>query len=137
MKKRTFILMVVLLLVGAVWLLLPGGGDTGDAQRIFKESSLYTAEEIWAAMDVAERKFKKDFDDCELLQIAYDEEKTLAEQAYRTEKGSMGEVIVLVSDFRVGDHAEPTFSPNQTYENWQWILERNDGRWKLVGYGYG
>ena len=136
MKKRPLIVLIVLLMVAVIVTLLTGGGNVRNAERIVGESSLYTKREIEAAMDVAVNKFRRNFDDCKLLRIAYDEEKTLSEREYQKEKYGKDEIIVLVSDFYVGNRAEPTFSPNQTYKNWKWILEKSAFGWKLIGSGY-
>ena len=136
MRKRPLIVLIVLLLVAVIVTLLTGGGNIRNAERIVGESSLYTKREIEAAMDVAVNRFRRNFDDCKLLRIAYDEEKTLSEQEYQMEKHGKDGIIVLVSDFYVGNHAEPTFSPNQTYKNWKWILEKSAFGWKLIGSGY-
>ena len=137
MKKRIIIPGAVFLIIVLTMILLSGGGNVRDAERIVGESSLYSQREIEAAMDVAVTKFKKDFNDCELLKIAYDEEKTISEREYQKAQYGKDEIIVLVSDFYVGDRAEPTFLPNQTYNNWKWILENSEAGWKLIGYGYG
>ena len=137
MKKRIIIPGAVFLIIVLTMILLSGGGNVRDAERIAGESSLYSQWEIEAAMDVAVNKFKKDFNDCELLKIAYDEERTISEREYQKAQYGKDEIIVLVSDFYVGDHAEPTFSPKQTYKNWKWILENSEVGWKLIGYGYG
>ena len=136
MKKRVLIVSVVVSVIVLAVLLLTGGGNVRNVERTIGESSLYPNQEIEAAMDVAVNKFRRNFDDCKLLRIAYDEEKTLSEQVYQKEKHGKEEIIVLVSDFYVGDHAEPTFSPNQTYRNWKWILEKSTFGWDLIGSGY-
>ena len=135
MKKKASV--IILLLLGAVSiLLLTSGGNIRKAERIIGESTLYTQQEIEAAMDVAVQQFKRNFDGCTLLRIAYDEALTLKEREYQIEKFGKDHIIVLVSDFYVGNHAEPTFSPNQTYQNWKWILEKTILGWKLIGSGY-
>ena len=137
MKKWIITAAVVILAIVLTVVLLSGGGNVRNVERIVGESSLYSQQEIEAAMNVAVIKFKKDFDDCELLKIAYDEEKAISEREYQKAQYGNDKIIVLVSDFYVGDHAEPTFSPNQTYKNWKWILEKSGDGWNLIGYGYG
>lgn len=112
-------------------------GDVGETAYQIGESSLYSEQEIQAAMDAAVREFRMEYQDCKLLDIRYDEEKTLSESAYRQEKGSRDRVMVLLSDFEVGDHADAGFNPNDTYKNWKWIMANSGSGWQVLDCGYG
>ena len=60
------------LMVWVVLCLLSGcGGNVRNVERLYAPSSLYSQEEIDAAMDVAIRYFKKEFSGCTLTQIQY------------------------------------------------------------------
>ena len=134
MKKR----MLIILLCAVTALCLAGcRGDVGETAYQIGESSLYSEEEIQAAMDAAVREFRNEYQDCKLLDIRYDEDKTLLERAYRIEQGKESRVMVLLSDFEVGDNADSGFNPNDTYRNWQWILGNDGTGWKLLSCGYG
>ena len=43
---------------------------------------------------------------------------------------------MLTSSFEVGENGPVTLNPNSTYRNWQWILTRSGGIWKLRDSGY-
>ena len=134
MKKR----MLFILLCALTVLCLAGcRGDVGETAYQIGESSLYSEEEIQAAMDAAVREFRMEYRDCKLLDIRYNEEQTISESAYRAEKGEKSRVMVLLSDFEVGDHADTGFNPNDTYRNWKWILGNDGTGWKLLDCGYG
>ena len=138
MKKRTFFVIgLAVLLVIAVVLLGNRGGNVRSVQRIVGESTIYTDAEIEDAMDVVEQKFKKDFYDCKLLRLEYNEGKTLTERFYRAEQYGVERVIVLESDYYVGNHAEACFTPDYTYQNWKWILTDEGDGWLLRTSGYG
>ena len=134
MKKR---MRIILLCTLTVLCLVGCRGDVGETAYQIGESSLYSEQEIQAAMDAAVREFRKEYQDCKLLDIRYSEEKTLSESAYWAEKGEKSRVMVLLSDFEVGDHADAGFNPNDTYRNWQWILGNEGTGWKLLSCGYG
>jgi len=135
MKKRN--LMVMLICIVMVLCMTGCRGDVGETAYNIGESSLYSEQEIQAAMDVAVREFRREYQDCKLLDIRYHEEKTLSEAAYRQEIGESERIMVLLSDFEVGDHADAGFNPNDTYRDWKWILGNDGTGWKLLGCGYG
>jgi len=135
MKKRNMLMFV--LWIAAVLCLAGCRGDVGETAYQIGESSLYSEQEIQAAMDAAVREFRMEYQDCKLLDIRYDEGKTLSESAYRQEKGETGRIMVLLSDFEVGDHADAGFTPNDTYKNWKWIMANSGSGWTLLDCGYG
>lgn len=131
MKKK------ILALVLALSVLLTGCGHTLFADRVTADSALYTRREMQRAMDVVERKFRTNFHGCILLELQYDEEKTLRAEELRAEDGETGEVIVLSSKFYVV-RSEGGLTPGMLYEGWSWELERNAlGGWTLTNWGYG
>ena len=48
------------------------------------------------------------------------------------------QAIVLVSSFDVDSSGgDGSLNPNSTYDNWKWILTRNDNeKWTLQTWGY-
>ena len=138
MKKRICIAVVVLLMIVCA-LILGWGGNTWRVNRIIGESTYfqYSENDIREAMDVVERKFRRDFDGCKLLRLEYDESKTMVDQVERGKGYGVKRTIVLISDFYVGVGAEPTFNPNDTYKNWTWILTDDGSGWELRTWGYG
>lgn len=114
------------------------GGRVRAVEKIIPESELYSKSEIESAMSVVTRTFRSGFDGCTMLEIAYDEEKTLKEMERNAENGETGDVMILVSSFKVGEKSDGSLSPNTTYDGWSWELTRSGlGGWKLTNYGYG
>lgn len=114
------------------------GGNVRSVNRIVGESEVYSESEIKSAMNVVIGKFRSDFDGCTLLELAYDEERTLQEMERNAEDGETGDVMVLISSFKVGDKSDGSWSPNMTYDGWSWELTRSGlGGWKLTNYGFG
>ena len=103
------------------------------------ESTLYTTEEIEAAINVAIDYFKKEFSGCTLNEITYagDEMAKKETEYYAAEDGD--EVIVLISEFDVDSSGgDGSLNPNSTYKGWKWILVRsNAGEWRHLTHGYG
>ena len=135
MKKIKMWLSLVLCLV---LLTACGGGDVRGAGRQMGESERYSKAEIARAMDQAEEHFRKEFDGCKLLNLRYDEEKTLAEAEEWAAQYGADEAIVLLSDFEVDSSGgDGSLNPDSTYRNWKWVLTRNEkGAWELKTWGY-
>ena len=131
--------MLVLLLFCAAVLTACGGGDVRSAGRQMGESTRYSRAEIARAMDQAEDHFKKEFDGCKLLNLRYDEAKTLAEAGEWAAQYGADEAIVLLSDFEVDSSGgDGSLNPDSIYRNWKWVLTRNEkGAWELKTWGYG
>lgn len=135
MKKR-HIALISLIAAIIVAAFVISGLKVHGAERILGESTLYSPWQVKTAMNTAIRKFQWNYYDCKLLRIAYDEEETLKEREYQMERNGRDRVIVFVSDFHVGNHGEIAFSPDRTYKNWKWILEKTAFGWKVIGSGY-
>lgn len=111
-------------------------GRVSDVKVTIEPSSIYSEEDIQAAVTEAEEYFSENFNGCEMLEIAYPgDDLTLREQEYRESE----DVIVLISSFRVGMFGgDGSLNHNETYEDWLWILEKDkDGNWNHVDHGYG
>ena len=139
MKKRVRIAVLALLFLAVSAGIIGRGGNTWGVKRIVGESRYfqYSAKDIRNAMDLVERKFRRDFEGCKLLRLEYDESKTLAEQLEREKYDGVKRTMVLLSDFYVGFGAEPSLNPNDTYRNWKWILTDDGSGWELRTWGYG
>lgn len=97
-------------------------------------SEEFSTDEINAAMDCVISKFK-DFEGCKLTKLWYDEEHSNS----WTEEDIPGLAIVLLSEFEVDEKGgDGSLNPNSTYENWSWILIReNEGsNWQVNDWGY-
>ena len=134
MKKYRIL---ALCLVCAILLAGCGGGDVSEVGRQMGEPTLFSEKEVDQAMDEVEKFFKAEFDGCKLLNLRYNEEKTLKEAAGWSEQYG-AEVIVLESDFYVDDSGRSvTLEPDETYRNYNWILTKTIFGWELQTWGYG
>ena len=122
-------------------LLLPSGGNVQSAKHIAHATDLYTKEDIEAAFDAIESEFASGFKGCALKELRYDSEvktRHLDEMLEHGQEGK-GDLIVVLSEFTTDWRAaDEGFSPNDRYEDWQWILTRpsQDAPWKVVDWGY-
>ena len=136
MKKIKVFLSLMLCLV---LLTACGGGNISEVGRQMGESAHYSKAEIARAMDQVDDHFRNEFDGCKLLNLRYDEEKTLAEAEEWAAQYGADEAIVLLSDFEVDSSGgDGSLNPDSTYRNWKWILTRSgNGAWELKTWGYG
>ncbi len=97
------------------------------------DSTKFTEEEISNAIKIVKDNF--DFPASTLTKIWYKEEESnrLTEIYLESGRGSINEiqpenVIVLLSNFDVNDSGgdNPVLNPDSTYENYQWILIRDN-----------
>jgi len=137
MKRKWGILGVIAVLLGiAVALRTNSGGDVRSVERLGRESTLYSNEEIDQSMDIAIKSFSQGFEGCKLLNIAYDEAETLAEIERQRDRHGELKLIVLVSSFYAGEKAEGGFEPDMTYTGWKWILRDDGNGWEMLTWGY-
>lgn len=111
-------------------------GDTSNVEVRQVNSSLYSQDDIDAAIDVVKSDFMNDWWGCELTLIYYAGDERCKLES--TERGV--ETMVLFSDFKTGKYLgdESSLNTNDTYKNWSWILVRSeDGTWKHISHGYG
>lgn len=133
MKKA--VIWVVLLAL----LLCACGGESAVVYKI-DDSQLFTEKEIRAAMDEVKSQFDQNLgkQGCVLLSLSYEEEATQKEMKLSGGKYEGQEIIVVVSDFYVGEeYGLGPLTPGQTYKNYTWILTRNLlGQWTVQDGGY-
>lgn len=131
------ILIIIILSVFMTLIVSSWFGKVDNVQILDYSSEIYTDNEIQAAIDVAIRYFQGRFEGCTLNEITYIGDSEL-EKYYKYADNDGEDVIVLVSSFDVAYFgAESTFNPGSTYNNWNWILVReNGGEWKHVDHGY-
>lgn len=141
-KKSLIALAIAITTLDALAALpLPAGGDTASVERVAETTDLYTADDIETAFDAIESEFRTGFGGCELEELRYDarvESMHLDEILGHGKKGD-GDLIVVLSEFTTDWRAaDEGFSPNDRYEDWQWILTRpsQDAPWKIVDWGY-
>lgn len=114
------------------------GGDVKNVKILDYSSEIYTDDEIKSAIDVTLDYFKKNFEDCSLIEITYLGDDELDGWQDFAERNNADDVMVLVSSFKVGaSGGDGSLNPNDTYRNWKWILVRtNGGKWEHVDHGY-
>ncbi len=134
MKKRIISLLAVLLALA----LTACGGSTFGTKHVVGESEQFSAREIKAAMKAVESHFRRHFDGCTLLELAYDDALTAREGGEWAEQYGDKEGIVLTSRFYVSPTGgDGSLNQNYTYERWQWVLTKSGiGGWKLQTWGY-
>lgn len=100
-----------------------------------EHSDLYTDADIQAAKDAVTACFETEFQDCTLTQLRYPGDALSDLFTEWAQEYNADEAIVLYSTLETG---ATSVEPNTTYENWQWILVRNNGgTWEVKTYGYG
>ena len=137
--RMVFLLMLCLTLVAC-----SRTGKTDHAEIDYGKSTRFSQAEIKAAGEAVLEKFK-DFRSCDLQGLWYDEDRSdpLVEVYLTYGRGSIngatqGNVVVLLSDFYVNSSgADPSFNPDTTYTNWQWVLTRtsSENPWTVDDWG--
>ena len=144
MKRKTALIAIAgaLAALGILMALVgPSGGNVKSVERIAQATDRYTEADILAAFNAIETEFASEFEGCTLEEVRYDSEvetRHLNEMLEHGQKGK-GDLIVVLSEFTTDWRAaDEGFSPNDRYEDWQWILTRpsQDAPWKVVDWGY-
>ncbi len=135
--KRLLIGFLLLSMLAACW---GCGGNTRQVEMIGCASSqLYSERDIQKAADVVKDYFKAEFDGCTLTQLRYPGDEAFRLFDQWAEQYGADEAIVLYSSFNVDDSGgDGSLNPNSTYDNYAWILVRNQGgSWEHKTHGYG
>lgn len=117
------------------------GENVKSVERVAQSTDRYTEADILAAFNAIETEFASEFEGCTLEEVHYDsavETRHLDEMLEHGQKGK-GDLIVVLSEFTTNWRAaDEGFSPNDRYEDWQWILTRpsQDAPWKVADWGY-
>ncbi len=138
MRKAIAVLSFILLVFGLV---------ACKENKILREvgpSDKFSKAEINSALDKVIEEF--DFKGSSLNKVWYDEEKSEREVGFymRNGRGSVNgvareNVIILLSEFDVDSSGgDGSLNPNSTYENFMWILIRDDksSPWEIDDRGY-
>ena len=117
------------------------GENVKSVERIAQSTDRYTEADILAAFNAIETEFASEFEGCTLEEVRYDSEVETSHLDEMLEHGQegKGDLIVVLSEFTTDWRAaDEGFSPNDRYEDWQWILTRpsQDAPWKVVDWGY-
>lgn len=115
-----------------------GGGDVDEVGVLEVESELYTSAEIADGINVTLEYFKKNFDGCKLRELQYIGDEENNDYLDFAARNNADEVLVFTSTFDVDSSGgDGSLNPNDTYQNWKWILVRhNGGDWEHVDHGY-
>ena len=107
------------------------------------ESDKFSGDEIQSAADLVTDE-ETGYENCSLLSVCYDEEKSDAAVKSYMEHGrgkdnnvSEENVIVMLSSFKTYGE-QPVLNSNHTYENYRWILIRDSesSPWRIDDRGY-
>ena len=127
MRKKTALIAAIgaLIIFGTIAAaLFSSGGDTKSVQRIAAPTSLYGEADISSAFDAIEATFASDFTGCTLKELRYNgeiEKTFLDDELDRKQTGAEDRIIVLSTFTTNWRSTNEGFSPNETYEDWQWI----------------
>lgn len=119
----------------------PATDDTDSDVSIveWEHSDIYTDADIQAAMDTVMTYFETEFKGCTLTQLCYPGDASADLFTEWAEECEADEAIVLYSSFDTdASGGDGSLEPNTTYDDFQWILVRdNGGTWEVKTYGYG
>ena len=128
---------VFILVVAFLLSLCSCGGNIKNVQIVDVDSEIFTSRDIALAIKTAMKYFESEFDGCTLKEIKYigdEEKKSFYEWA---KQYGADEAIVIVSTFDVISCDDGSLEAGKTYDNWQWVLVRdNGGKWRHVTHGY-
>lgn len=132
----------MIVFICATFLLLSGirVGDTSDVViEEWTPSEIYSDEDIQSAMDTVEEYFSRHFSGCTLKRLWYPGDEAVDEWEDFAISNDADEAIVIYSSFDVDSSGgDGSLNPNSTYDNWDWILVRDEGgKWRHVDHGYG
>ena len=139
MKKLLFFVLALLFLMGCQ--AKPATDDTDSDVSIveWEHSDIYTDADIQAAMDTVMTYFETEFQGCTLTQLRYPGDASADLFTEWAQEYEADEAIVLYSSFDADTSGgDGSLEPNTTYDDFQWILVRdNGGTWEVKTYGYG
>lgn len=140
MAKKLLLMMVLLLaLIFAGCGGNQSGGDVASVQILDgNPSELYTDADLAAAYQEIKDVFRKEFAGCTLTKLYYPGDSAAGGFQEWAAQYDADEAIIILSSFTVDSSGgDGSLNPNSTYEDWQWILIRQDGgAWQHVDHGY-
>ena len=113
------------------------GGNVSHAETHEVGSTIYSQEDIGAAIELIEGEFQRSWSGCTLTEIYYAGDEYTSDYQDWADRTGADEVIVLLSSFDVDSSGgDGSLNPNSTYDRWNWILVRTDGGpWRHVDHG--
>lgn len=115
------------------------GGNIDNVQiPDWKPSEIYSDSDIEATFQTVKDYFGNEFDGCTLTKLSYPGDTYADEFDEWAEQYDADEAIVILSSFDVDSSGgDGSLNPDSTYDDWKWILIRNDsGNWEHVDHGY-
>lgn len=139
MKK----ILCIIAIISMGFILTACGGRNGgniDSVQVpdWKPSGIYSDDDIEAAYQTVKDYFSDKFYGCTLTKLYYPGDTFVDEFNEWAERYDADEAIIILSSFDVDSSGgDGSFNPNSTYNDWNWILIRNNGGdWEHVDYGY-
>lgn len=140
MARRMPVMMVLVMMIILAGCSGKGNGGSVDNVQIhdWKPSELYSDEDIEEAFQTVKDYFGDEFNGCTLTDLSYPGDNCVDEFKEWAEQYNADEAIVIVSSFDVDSSGgDGSLEPDSTYEDWNWILTRNEGGdWVNVDHGY-
>lgn len=114
--------------------------DKKTKQNIEPEKNLlsFSDNDIQDAKKTVRQYFKKNFQDCDLKKLWYDEAWCKRNIAVFIENYGTNDIIILYSNFYVSKKCKDnSMNKDYTYRNFMWVLSKGKGsKWKVRTYGY-
>lgn len=140
MKRMTLVIITLIM----IWTFAgcgrtDSGGNVDNVQvPDWKPSEIYSDDDIEAAYQTVKDYFSSGFNGCTLTKMYYPGDTCADEFIELAEQYGADEAIIILSSFDVDSSGgSGTLDPDSTYDDWQWILTRNDGGdWQHVDHGY-
>lgn len=129
---------LILILCISLLVLCACGGNVSNVYVEPYQSNIYSNQEIDDAINEIKQYFQVEFSGCTLTTITYAGDAEAQEWVDWARQNNADEVIVLTSSFDVdASGGDGSLNPNSTYNNWLWILVRdNGGKWRHADHGY-
>ena len=140
MKRGTLVIITLIMTVTFVGCGRKDNGGNVDHVHIpdWKPSEIYSDNDIEAAFQTIKNYFSGEFDGCTLTWMYYPGDTFADEFIEWAEQYDADEAIVILSSFDTGSSVgDSSLIPNSIYDDWKWILIRNDGGdWEYVDRRY-
>lgn len=101
-------------------------------------SEIYSEADIQSAMNIVISNFKENCSECILLEVSYVGDDRLDSYQDWADRNDADEVIVILTDFYISYFSDnPVMNTGYKYEDYNWILVRNEGEeWRIDDRGY-
>lgn len=137
-RMSVMIVLVMMLVLTGCSTKSKGGNIEHVRTHDWKPSEIYSDDDIETAFQTVKDYFGREFDGCTLTDLSYPGDTCVDEFKEWAEQYNADEAIVILSSFDVDSSGgDGSLNPDSTYEDWNWILIRNDGEdWVHADHGY-